>query len=354
MYFRECRMVSLYKIMNEACGGKLDIRDAFLMMGGMRNSIYYFEMNECKYIGTGGTAEINCPGVFDFMGIDYERIEINSFIKQFDERKIDLENYYYIIPVMPEMLDRNVEELNEVVTFGQSFFVMDHIEDNKIVFYYPSKRTWLDIEVVKQVSRNAKWVVEAEFEVYRIDKTALKNNQTIQAEWKKGIKKLLLENLREFGDYTVMKGDMGTIRIDGSQAYDHVLHHFQNMQSYFVKLDDKRKNQFCKYIYMQLLEFKKFILSGTDAYYRNEMNLILHDLYSEESNFQTLFDRWDELEQKWREHGRVLNRICTYKAVSTRTVECLNEIIDFWKKIGCYELKLVADTVDCISEIEAA
>lgn len=347
-------MVSLHRLMSEACDGELDMREAFLMMGGIRNSIYYFEMNKNKYIGTGGTAEINCPGVFDNMKIDYDSVDVNRFIEQIRESEIELNKYFYIIPVLPEMLERNIEEMNKLATFGQSFFVVDHIEDNRIYFYYPAKSTWIDIEVLKEAAKDDQWVVEAEFEIYRIDKMKLKNNQYIKAMKKRGIENLLVDNLKEFGDYAMLQGDMGTVRIDGSQAYDMVLHHFKNMRNYFQKLEEEKKRPFCNYIFMQLLEFKKFILSGTDAYYRNETNLILHDLYREQSDFEPLFERWDDLEHKWIEHRRVLNKICNYKLITTKTVECLDEIVTFWEKIGSYELKLVSDTLNCIYESKTA
>lgn len=299
-------------------------------------------------MGTGGTAEINCPGVFDIMGIDYNRMEAKQFIDQLKEDLIDLEKYFYVIPVMPEMLEKSIEELNDVVVFGQSFFVVDHIENNRIIFYFPANTTWIDIDVLKKVSKDSKWVVEAEFEIYQINKAALRENRVIRKSWKKGTEKLLEENLREFGEYSIMTGTMGTVRIDGSEAYDRILHHFQNMRNYYKLLEDSKKELFCKYIYLQLLEFKKFMLSGTDAYYRNEFNLILHDLYNDISEFKDVFTRWDELELKWREFGRELNRICTYKKIITKPVECLDEIVSFWENIGSYELGLVSDTLECI------
>ena len=59
MNFRECRMVTLYEIMNYACGGTISMEKAFLMLGGIRNGIYYFKLDNIQVIGTGGAISGN-------------------------------------------------------------------------------------------------------------------------------------------------------------------------------------------------------------------------------------------------------------------------------------------------------
>ena len=154
MNFRECRMVSLHGLMDYACDGKLSMEDTFLMLGGIRNSIYYFHVRGMEMIGTGGTEEINCPGIFDVFDISYETITAKQFENEMNEGDVSKSPYFYIIPVMGEMINKPVEELEDIGTFGQSFFLVNSYENGRAHFYYPIKDAWVDVNVLKEVEKD--------------------------------------------------------------------------------------------------------------------------------------------------------------------------------------------------------
>lgn len=348
MNFRECRMVSLHGLMDYACDGKLSMEDTFLMLGGIRNSIYYFHVRGMEMIGTGGTEEINCPGIFDVFDISYETITAKQFENEMNEGDVSKSPYFYIIPVMGEMINKPVEELEDIGTFGQSFFLVNSYENGRAHFYYPIKDAWVDVNVLKEVEKDKSWVVEAEFCIYKIDKKALKENKVIHSLASKSREEHVLEVLKKFNTESVLKGDAGTIRIDGPEAYDRVIDYFEEMKSFLNNSDDKKRKGFLNYIYLQMIQFRKFMLSGTDGYYRSEFNVILHQLYGDNEKYREILSKWDELETSWRNIGRVLSKTCTYNYSKNHPVECINSIEDFWKDMRAVEPKLVEETISVI------
>ena len=351
MNLRECRMVSLHRLMDYACDGKLTIQDIFLMLGGIRNSIYYFHVRGMEMIGTGGTEEINCPGVFDTYNISYEAISANQFEKEMKDCDIAKSPFFYIIPVMGEMLNKSVEEFEDIGTFGQSFFLVDSYENGRAHFYYPIQDTWVDINVIKEAEKDKGWVVESDFCIFKIDKKALKENEFIHSLASKSRKDFVLDILRKFNEKSVQKGDLGTVRIDGIEAYDRVIDYFEGMKKYLRGCNGKAKKCFLNYIYLQMFQFRKFILSGTDGYYRSEFNTILHELFSDDEKYREILNKWDVLETAWRNIGRVLSKTCNYNYSRMHPVECIDSIEEFWKEMRCIEPKLVEETINIIESV---
>ena len=101
-------MVTLYEIMNYACSGTISMEKAFLMLGGIRNGIYYFKLDNIQVIGTGGAEEINCPGIFELLHIEYSVLEPQQFLQQLDEKVLDENRYFYVVPVLPEILNKGI------------------------------------------------------------------------------------------------------------------------------------------------------------------------------------------------------------------------------------------------------
>lgn len=355
MNFRECRMVSLNALMNISCAGKLTMEDTFLMLGGIQNSVYYFHMRGLDMIGTGGTAEINCPGIFDELDIRYDTISVAQFEQETKGGRQAGAGYLYVIPVLAEMLNKDAGELKKIGTFGQSFFVVRSVERDKVALYYPDRDTWIDMKLLRKAEQDKDWVVEADFGIYRIARTELENNGCIQKKAEKTKEQFVTEILKHFNQSSLMRGEEGTIRIDGPEAYTRVIEHFENMKRYLISRKDKKGyTAFCNYIYLQLLQFRKFLLSGTDAYYRGEFNVILHKLYGKENKFIDILNGWDELEQAWRNFGRLLSRICTYEYSRAYPEECIDRIVSFWKQISITEPEMIKNTLRTIQIQETA
>lgn len=351
MNFRECRIVSLHKLIDYSCGGGISVEDSFLMLGGIRNSIYYFHSHGVDMIGTSGTEEINCPGIFEELDIAYEPITVSRFEQETEEVDAESAPHFYLVSVMAEMLNKPFEEFKGIGTFGQSFFVVERVENKIIHFYYPFNSTWIDIDILREVEKNKEWLVETDVCIYKISKELLLENKVIHSLAKKSTEKYVLEVLKRFGIPSEIKGDEGTVRIDGPEVYDRVIDYFEKMKEYLEKCkDEKRRKSFCNYIYLQVIQFRKFMLSGTDGYYRSEFNDILHKLYRNNNAYTDILSKWDGLENTWRIVGRELSRNCTYNYSRTHPKECIDSIIDIWKEVRETEPALISETIGTIEK----
>lgn len=349
--FRECRMVTLYEIMNYACSGTISMEKAFLMLGGIRNGIYYFKLDNIQVIGTGGAEEINCPGIFELLHIEYSVLEPQQFLQQLDEKVLDENRYFYVVPVLPEILNKGIQELGKIGTFGQSFFIIEEIRDGKIYLKFDQVETYLDIEVLRTLTIDEKWVIESSYGIYRIDKMKLKTNEFLHKLGEISTKKLLLYCVKRFTKSSKMEGDFGTVRIDGPEVYALVCKHFADMRDFLEKqVEEKKRKAFTNYVYIQCLHYRKFLLSGTDAYYRNEFHYILNETFGQVPKFSEHLKKWDELEAQWRNHGRMLSKCCTYRGIMENSELCLNNIVEFWEKIGQTELEVIEECKKLLRE----
>lgn len=348
-------MVTLYYLMNYVCDGNVSMEKSFLMLGGIRNGIYYFNLGNYKVIGTGGAEEINCPGIFDVLHIDYECLEPQQFVNRIDSENLEMDKYFYVVPVLPELLNKSVNDLTKIGSFGQSFFMLDKIEDGKIYFRFDVQETYLDMDILRLLNTKENWVIESEFNIYKISKEKLKENTFINRMNKISMEKLLMHSLQRFTKHSKISGDYGTVRIDGVNVYQDVCDHFTNMKIYLEKLSsDKEIKCFVNYIYIQCTHFRKFILSGTDAYYRNEFRYILEELYGERVEFAQNLKEWEELEILWRNFGRKLSKYKTYKSIMNNTKQYLDTVIDFWRSIGDKELSVVKECKELVKNTIAS
>lgn len=345
-------MVTLHQLINYTVN-EVDLEKTFLLLGGIKNAVYYFKINSMQIIGMGGTGEINCPGIFDILHMEYETLPPEKFINLIDNKQLDYTNYFYIIPVLSELLNRNVADVQNIGMLGQSFFIVDYISQGKIYFKFDYEMTFMDIEILRKLTVNEKWVVESEFGIYAIDKRALKNNQFITNMCKKNKTQLTKETVDDFFIDSKILGDKGTIRIDGPKVYDLILEHFKNIKAFLNSIEDENKYKgFLKYIYIQVLHIRKFILSGTDAYYRNEFNCILHTLWGQNPLFQKNFQKWDTLELLWRNFGRQLSKNVTYKNILDNQIEILDIIIDFIGEIKRFEIDTLKECKILLEKID--
>lgn len=348
MNFRECRLRAMYdifKILDE----NISIEKTFLLLGGMRNAVYCFKGRGVKILGLSGCGEINSPGVFDLLGISYDKINTSCFLEEYYRENNQYENIY-IIPALREMLNTESTDLANIVLVGHSYFLVDSIRENKIYFKTIGDNNdyYMHLNVFKQITNDKQWIMEADFEVYKINIECLKNNETLRQLMCESEEKLLHNNIRTFLKNSQLVGDEGTTRYEGEQSYTYVINHLNAMKKKLIAINGTNEYpKFLKYVYIQMANFRKYIASGSDGYYRTEFCEIL-------SSILQLFehrDYWENVVWSWRNLGRTLAQVTSMKYLENNAIQGIEELVKQWVAIKQLEIEGIRNLEKEISEL---
>lgn len=344
MTFRECRLGVLLEIMREV-NSDIDARKCFLISGGMRNAYYVMAYRKMKMWGLCGCGETNVPGIFELLDIPYEVINSEKFWDTFrnDENK---DEKFYVLPVVRSVLNTESVEMEKYNLIGHSYFLVSHIEKDRMYFrtIYQKDITvrmdeyYITQNVFSQMNNNSEWIKEAEFEGYIIKKSDLKECKKLQDLAAKSELELLEMNIQKFLLNEKNVGAQRTERYDGEQTYEALQRYFEEMLSFNKKVEGTNKEQaFKNFIYIQLANFRKMLVSGTDGYYRTEFLEIL----SSYSKYSEYVEEWNQIIALWRNLGRALAVAQSKKVLFEKTETILNNILSIWKDVAAKEMALI-------------
>lgn len=348
MNYRECRLTSLYEIMkyNQP---DLTLKKAFLALGGMRNALYLFKCHGVEIYSLCGCNEVNVPGIFEILNIDFTVIKHDEFFEAYEREQVD-NKYLYVIPVVRDMLNVEDVDLNNYSLIGQSFFVVDVIEEDKIYFKTDigEERYYLAKNVYDKVSEKANWVIESDYEVYRIDKEKVKENISLSKLLVTSESELLIQNIKAFTKNDIMYGDQGTVRYEGEQVYDMIINHLSKMKEYLIAEKDSEKyHKFIKYVYLQLINFRKMLVAGTDGYYRTEFCDVLKGY----PKLASEIEKWDQIIYLWRNLGRKMKQVGSLQYLDKKAEEGLDILIKDFTFIKQEELRCISGLKQLIEGI---
>ena len=335
---RECRIVTLHKIFERVCP-EVDIDKSFLILGGIKNAAYYINIDKYCVLGCSGTNEINVPLIFDEFQIEYDVCNGNQIVSEGLN-----DDYVYIVPVIAQILNKDHVDFSEIKIKGQSYFSIDHVADERVYFDFIYGDPFISLETLKKLDQNDNWLIYCNYEIYCIDKKKLKNNEFIKQCCNKTKKELIQECVQTFLTDKTTEYDNGFVRVDGEKSYQIIIEHLLKARNYLEEIKDTKKySGFIKYIYVQSIYIRKFVLGGSDAYYRNEFNSILRDEYGQEGSFKNNFKKWDMLECEWRNFGRKLCKVTEYDYVMKHPFECLDYMIEKWKFLQEKEIEAIKE-----------
>lgn len=342
MNYRECRQKSIQQIL-KVLDQDITMQKTFLLLGGIRNGMYYFNYNNIKLIGLSGCAEINCPGIFEILNIDFKTIPADQFIEHYRYGENRSENVY-VIPVMRELLNTKEVDMDKTMLIGHSYFTVKDVDDEKIIFHTidDSAMYYIDLDVFRQVNNKKHWIMESDFNVYEINKKKLLQNESLREMMKKSEEELLYENVQEFLMDREETGEEGTVRKDGRQVYDLVAEHLSNMKRKLEELEGTdRYENFIKYVYFQLANFRKFIAAGSDGYYRTEFCDVLE--HTDKKEIDKNREKWMDIVAKWRVLGRKLAQLTNIKYLRDNASSGLEGLISEWNQIKIDEINAMTE-----------
>lgn len=338
MNFRECRQAVMKELLSFV-DPSFDSRKNFLFLGGMRSAAYLFNYDKVKLYGLCGCGEINTPGIFEILEIDYKVIMAKDLFKVYDKAYPASDNFF-VIPAVREMLNTDVVNMDNYSLVGHSYFTINSIDDEKIYLntYDENEKYYLDRKVYNRINNSRNWIMEADFEIYVIDKNKLRKNTKLVMALQTSEKELLQKNINTFLVNTKNIGKAGTIRYEGIQVYEIISNHILAAYKYLKKVKGSDKYaKFLTYIYLQLINFRKMIAAGSDAYYRSEFLEIL-STYPEAADE---LNEWKALIALWRKFGRVLSRVASKQYLANYAEEGLLELVQVWSRISDKEIKLI-------------
>lgn len=337
MNFRECRQNSIYRIL-KILDNDLTIQKTFMLLGGIRNGMYFLNYHGINLIGLSGCAEINCPGIFEILGVEFSCIQPDSFIQLFHQAN-NKKNNIYIIPILRDMLNTDKVDLDKLLIIGHSYLVVKSIDEKRIYFdtLDDNDDYYLDIGVFNKMNNKSQWVIESDFCVYEINIDKVSKNNKLEEFVNRSEKELLYDNVHNFLKNEKATGDCGTVRMDGEQVYEIVENHLLNMRKNLelVKNTDKYDN-FTKYIYLQLVNIRKHIAAGSDGYYRVEFCDVLSNCTN--TKIEDNIKKWNCIVSNWRTMGRKLAQVTNMKYLEHNADEALKNLIKSWNEIKHLEI----------------
>ncbi len=344
MNFRECRQGVLLELLREV-NMDVDAHKCFLISGGMRNAYYVMAYRNMKIWGLCGCGETNVPGILEIMDIPYEIINSTNIWDTFsqDENKNDK---FYVLPVVRDVLNTESIEMDKYNLIGHSYFIISHIENDRLFFRTISQndlvvRTdeyYITHNVLSQMNNNSEWIKEAEFEGYVIKKSDLRKCEKLQELTSKRELEILEMNIKTFLTNDKIVGTQKTERYDGEQTYAAIQKYIEEMLIFYKKVEGTEKEKhFQNFIYLQLANFRKMLVSGTDGYYRTEFLEII----SSYSKYEEYVEEWNYIIALWRNFGRALAIAQSKKVLFDKTEIILNNILDIWKQIAVRERNLI-------------
>lgn len=338
MNFRECRQAAIKEILTFV-DPTFDSRKNFLFLGGMRSAAYLFDYNKVKLYGLCGCGEINTPGIFEILEIDYKVIKANELFRVYN-KDYPVSDNFFVIPAVREILNTDVVNMDNYSLVGHSYFTINSIDDENIYLntYNQNEKYYLNKKVYNHINNNRQWIMEADFEIYVIDKNKLRRNTNLAVALKTSERELLLKNISTFLINTKDIGKSGTIRYEGIQVYDIISNHILAEYKYLKKVQGSDKYaKFLTYVYLQLINFRKMIAAGSDAYYRSEFVEILSS-YPEAKDE---LNEWKDIIALWRRFGRVLSRVASKYYLEKYAEEGLIELLQVWGRIRDKEIESI-------------
>lgn len=305
----------MHRIFQEA-NPDISIQNSFLLLGGIKISVYVVAHNNTQVIIPTGISDINCPDILEKYQIQFDQITSDEMLEDL-VRESSLEDNLYIVPLISELINIDEYPRSNKSLKGQSFLRVSHVDlsNNRVYIGSEDSKDYLNTNILRMLNKNTEWAIEQGFVVYRINRKQLKENEYLSQVTKKSTTELLMDSLSEYTDEKIIEYPQGTKRIDGVVATSYFMKHLYNMRKYFSSLDTMGKKKFSKYVKLQLQYLRKFIVAGTDGFYRNEfsdvVSYIAHNVNNNELYKNA--NKWQSLALCWRKIGRYLLKFITYE-----------------------------------------
>lgn len=340
MNFRECKLVSIHRLLREI-DSEIPITKTFLLQGGLKIALYRFKFGKNELVGLCGSGETNTPFIFEEFQIDYNTIDAREFLEEFNESHT---KFLYIIPVLSDFLSKEIFDMKNIGVVGQSYLVVESMDSQKIYFDFQGEQSFLKKDILLNLSSNNKWLVGSDFEIYKIDRLKLKTNEFLKSFISTSEVDLLKRDISQFGEYQMDSTDDGLVRIEGFQVYDLIIEYFQKMKDALNVYEGTDKyNLFKKFICIQMIHMQKLVCGGTDTFFRGEFLEILRKLKVGGDKHSTIIEKWGSISADWRNLARKLQNTITYERVFSNPEESISHILNIVPEIRDKEIGAVKE-----------
>lgn len=341
MEFRECRLVTLHRIFKEI-DPTIELTKSFLFLGGIKIALYKFPFRKNELIGLNGSGEMNSPYIFDELEIIYETIDSQTFFSEYFQNR---EKYLYILPLLGDFLGVEKYDTRNISVTGQSYLMIDDMDEQKIYFEFQGTQEFLMKSILEDVAKKQVWLLNGEFYIYKICKRKLQENLLLRKKLEIAEEELLLTCLNNYFSEFEYISEEGLVRVEGLQTFEQIIDYFKKLKMDISKYNKtKNKNNYRKYIYLQMLHMQKLICGGTDAFFRNEFKTILEKYYLKNDDSAIIKNKWINLAALWRDFARKLQNNISYNFIMKQPEKVIDMIIDYLKKIALLEVDVMKET----------
>ncbi len=365
--YRECRIVTLYEIF-KLSEREIDLQKVFLILGGIKNYLYVMKKNSLNIFFPGGFTDISCDNVFNTFGIEHEIVELSDFIDNYSFYEKVKTNKIYIMPFSAEILKVTDIKNIDLTTFGQSYLPIKYVDlKERKIFLEDGKakdNDWIDLDICYNIKNYTLSFLNG-LNIYAIDKTEIKNNSQINKCFEQSYISLLKKVLNGYHDNETFEYEQDFIRIGGRDTFDVIINQFDNLKMVYNNYELKLKSEalgkdqdmieeklktFRKYLFMEIRYFRQFILSGTDAYYRNEfLDVLEHINFPENIRIDSNIQKWRLICNEWRKFGRELNILFFRRKDETSYFyNCIESLTSTFKRIKELELATIDELKNLI------
>lgn len=368
--YRECRIITLFEIF-KLIDKKIDLQKIFLVLGGLKTYLFILRKNSNTFFFPYGFTDISCESVFNKFDIEHKVVELSSFINNYDYYKKEKKRNIYILPFSADILKATDINKIDLTTFGQSYLPIKSINlDERKIFLEDGKsedNDWIDLDICLKIKNNSLNLLD-DIGVYVIDKSKIKNNDVVNKYFKQSYIFLLKEVVNSYFINEVCEIEENFLRIGGVDAYDAIIRQFRNLRTIYCEYESKLNNKvsieetnkviqklkvFRKYLIMEIRYFRQFILSGTDAYYRNEFLDVLKFIdFPKDIGMEHNIHKWKIVCIEWRKFGRSLNRLLFKRVDETSYFyHCIDSLISTLERIKELEITAMKELQRMINNI---
>ena len=290
MIYRECRLVTFHALL-QTNQMNIPIEKVFLAMGGIKMGIYIFGFNKTQIMVPIGSGEIGTDEICSILGISYSTLSINKFLERYRGDVEFREENFFLLPGTTSIFNKQSISQVQNIMIGHSVLEIENVDDieNKVYMkevLAEQGRSWIDIDVFKQLEGKPLWIGCGDIEIYVINKKALASNEQILRRFDKSGITLLKEVIAKYRKDQVIKYKDGSVRVDGIQSYDYIINHFTKIKQGIVQGGEHGK-LLNKYAQIQLNYFRMFLMTGSTSFYRTEfantVEWVLKDINRQEA-----------------------------------------------------------------------
>ena len=313
----------------------------FLILGGIANNLY---VSQSKYplLGLSGFARIHYPDILRALGIEHTKLDLKQFLELYRRDAVLSDTNFFIVPFNNTMLKEQTFENVNLNVLGDSQGLVKNFEFKEKKINLAINDYWIDLDVFSFVEEKSKDILANPICIYMINKSKLVESSKLSELITKSYSNLLRENLVNYsaeGYETIQKK---SIRIYGSSSFHYQIKFFSRLKKRYLTCGNRlEKEKIAGYINIVISEYRKFLITGSDANYRNEFLDVMKLLFyrKENNQFQECIDYWQTIVLDWTKLVMELTKTSAYKNITEKSLANLDYMIDFIEEIWEKESK---------------